>query len=653
MRWEKADRSIEVREMDRPDSVKVLMQRSGQSDAAAADRLAEALGDLPLALAQAGSYLADTGLPIGQYLALFQERRADLLRRGPCPDDYQLTVFATLDLAMARIASRDSEKLLGLLVCLAPERIPNALLDAYFGDPLRSGDARAALRRHSLIRFGDGTVEVHRLVQAVGWDRMPPEVQVKHALLAVVLLESRFPRDPGNVKTWQECKALYPHALESAQRAEKSRAGLSWAAELLDRAGAFAAKQGRRSEAVAIMRRSLSIMREFLGEDHPRIWPAALQLVRALEEQGELSVARTFYEKNLERLDPEAPYVPGLLDSLGTLALREGKPDEAAEWLNRALKIKESPQGHGAQCLSNTLMNLGDVALDRGDLSAARQYQEKALQAVESELGPDNVGVASPLMNLSDIAYNEGRLDEARKLLQRALRVLEAEYGAEHPAVARAAYKLGLVAADQGDVGTAQVCFRLSIIINEKLYEPDNDSIAHALCQLALLQPVDQLPEVRRMLLRARAIHGQTHAGECRLIRATDWMLRKIEQLEQPPSKDGPQGGGPQAERNFARILRMQDQWAALDEAILGSGSPDESSVPPWESSHPTIRAAWEQLTDPANLDDLEYWLAFTGDRPGMNPWARAATLKAIEVCKAKNTGRTTEEESADRPDGD
>jgi hypothetical protein len=154
------------------------------------------------------------------------------------------------------------------------------------------------------------------------------------------------------------------------------------------------------------------------------------------------------------------------------------------------------------------------------------------------------------------------------------------------------------------------------------------------------------------MLLRARAIHGKTHDGECRLIRRTDWMLRKIEQLEQPPSKEGPEGRGPQAERNFARILRMQDQWAALDEAILGSGSHDDNSVRPWESSHPTIHAAWEQLTDPANLDDLEYWLAFSGDRPGMYPRAKAAILKAIEVCKAKNAGRTTAEGSTHRPDG-
>src|SRR4029453_12791026 len=37
--WPKGVRAIEVQELERPDSVKLLLERSGQSDTAAADRL--------------------------------------------------------------------------------------------------------------------------------------------------------------------------------------------------------------------------------------------------------------------------------------------------------------------------------------------------------------------------------------------------------------------------------------------------------------------------------------------------------------------------------------------------------------------------------------------------------------------------------------
>ena len=44
-------------------------------------------------------------------------------------------------------------------------------------DPLAAGDAIAALRRYSLVTpAADGSVSVHRLVQAVTADQMPAEL---------------------------------------------------------------------------------------------------------------------------------------------------------------------------------------------------------------------------------------------------------------------------------------------------------------------------------------------------------------------------------------------------------------------------------------------------------------------------------------------
>jgi tetratricopeptide (TPR) repeat protein len=445
-------------------------------------------------------------------------------------------VFATLDLAMARIALPDAEELLGLLVCLAPEPVSRGLIDAFLDDPLRSGDALAALRRHSLVRFGAGTVEVHRLVRAVGWDRMSSEAQARRAERAVIVIESRFPQDPGDVKTREECKALYPHALESARLAEAARVARAQTAELLDRAGAFAARRGRRAEAVEVLRRSLLIFRDLYGDDHQRIGPSALQLVRLLQEQGELSKARAFYEHALNHLPPDAPYVPGILDSMGTLAQQEGNLKEATEWLSRALQIKESPQGHGPLCLSNTLMNLGIVALEMGDLPTARRYQERALEIIESSLCPDDEGLAPPLANLANVCLREGKVDDARKLLERAARVLEAVYGSEHPQLGSVLFNLGCVAAKQRDVKLARDCFQRAIAISESFDGPDHPNVAEGLHQLALMVPLNQLAEARSLLLRARAIHEKAHDGaggdECPRVKVLDRALRKIEELE-------------------------------------------------------------------------------------------------------------------------
>lgn len=86
------------------------------------------------------------------------------------------------------------------------------------------------------------------------------------------------------------------------------------------------------------------------------------------------------------------------------------------------------------------------------------------------------------------------------------------------------------------------------------------------------------------------------------------------------------------------RIRRAYELWGKLDEAILASGldEPLAHSHSPWESSHPRILTAWEALTSPEHLADLEFWLESFDHGSRMTEYARNLTLKAIEVCRAR-----------------
>ena len=59
--WESLAKPLEVLVFDRPESVKFLLKRTEHRDEKAAEALADALGDLPLALEQAGAYVKETG----------------------------------------------------------------------------------------------------------------------------------------------------------------------------------------------------------------------------------------------------------------------------------------------------------------------------------------------------------------------------------------------------------------------------------------------------------------------------------------------------------------------------------------------------------------------------------------------------------------
>src|SRR5262249_20651217 len=148
-----------------------------------ADRLAEELGDLPLALEQAGALQAETGMSIEEYLRLLKVQAAQLLDANKAPD-YPLSMTAAWSLSVSQLA----EKLpvaLELLRCCAffgPEPIPRVVFESMtevqlaesklselLSNPILLGKAIGVLARFALIRIDvdSRTISVHRLVQAL------------------------------------------------------------------------------------------------------------------------------------------------------------------------------------------------------------------------------------------------------------------------------------------------------------------------------------------------------------------------------------------------------------------------------------------------------------------------------------------------------
>ena len=188
--WGGTAEKIAVGTLPRDEAVALLLKRAEVTTAtdaqrSAADRVADALGDLPLALEQAAAYVDETGISFDAYLDLFQQRRADLLAEGTLSSAYPATVAMTWSLAFEKAEAEcpAAGGLLRLCACLAPDDIPGDLirqwdqpwpgpLDAVRTDPSMWTKALAALRRHSLIRTDAEGLSVHRLVQAVTLDRM-------------------------------------------------------------------------------------------------------------------------------------------------------------------------------------------------------------------------------------------------------------------------------------------------------------------------------------------------------------------------------------------------------------------------------------------------------------------------------------------------
>jgi len=257
---------------------------------------------------------------------MFRQRRPNLLGRGE-PTGYPETVTTTWRLAFEDLqhAAPGAAGLLRLLASCAPEAIPLRLLlqprpglagrlgqevapvlGPLLEDPLAAGDAIAALRRYSLVTpAADGSVSVHRLVQAVTVDQMPAKLASQWRQAAAALIEDAIPDDSAPPETWPECAALLPHAQVALADGGDGMARL---ARYLGWSGSYAAARDPQ-------KRVLDARERILGPEHPDIWTTRDNLARWTGEAGDPAAARDQFATLLpvrERVSgPEHPHTLG------------------------------------------------------------------------------------------------------------------------------------------------------------------------------------------------------------------------------------------------------------------------------------------------------------------------------------------------------
>lgn len=227
--WDDLAAPVEISEFTRAESVTLLRSRLSRLNHSDADQLAEALGDLPLAVDQAAALLADTGWTVTEYLGLLRHRTRRALDCPSTAGGYPTSIAATWQMTIDRLADSDpaAAQLLTLAAWLAPEPIPLIVftehtpvlpesLTAVASDPLAWANLVALLRKRAVARISAGSLLLHRIPAALlradspvtepdtGWN----------ALAATALHAAAPPVDPWDEPAmWPVWQALLPHVL--------------------------------------------------------------------------------------------------------------------------------------------------------------------------------------------------------------------------------------------------------------------------------------------------------------------------------------------------------------------------------------------------------------------------------------------------------
>jgi hypothetical protein len=508
--WDEVAVPVEVDVLARPESVAILQARVSGLGETDANRLADQLGDLPLAIAQAAGFMAETGMAAAQYLELLRTRAGHLLGRG-APRTYPRSLAAATQLIADRLAGEDpaAAELASLCAFLAPAPIPEDLitaaaselhgqLAARAADPLAWHQTLAHLTRQSLARIDHRGLQMHKLTQAVLRDRLTAAEAATTRATAEVILAANDPGDPPDPATWPRWAQLMPHLL-AADLATTDSPGLRslacnacwylisrgdaptchdlahglrlpWRDRLGDDheqvlaitryLGWALMRMGRHAQARDLHQDNLARYRRILGEDHPETLFAANNLAADLRGLGDAHAARDLAHDTLSRrrrilgLDhPEtlfsAQELAGCLRAVGEIQAARDLDQDTLDRRRRVLG-EDHP---------NTLTSASSLAVDLralGDVQAARDLDQDTLDRRRRVLGEDHPGTLLSASNLAVDLRALGDMQPARDLdhdtLDRRRRVL----GEDHPSALTSASSLAADLRALGDVQAAR-----------------------------------------------------------------------------------------------------------------------------------------------------------------------------------------------------
>ncbi|MFF4051720.1 FxSxx-COOH system tetratricopeptide repeat protein [Streptomyces chartreusis] len=442
--WSSRAGVIDLDVFSRRESVELLARRVCGMTTVVADRIAEHLGDLPLALEQAAGYMDYNQTAPEDYLALVTSRLEDMIALGELPDRPTVVVATLWQLGVRRleIERPQARRLLELCALLAPEPIPLGLfsastepLVAATADPVAWDTTVGALAGLGFARRGPSSLLLHRLVQAAIRAAMPDDVRTDARVRLCRALLAAVPHDihgdPDARSRWQE---LLPHTLV-VTKDEPPTECAGEMATLLRLTSVFLLSIGNHSVALPLCERAFAIDAS-LGQRDAEIGFDLITLAQIHRDRGAPERARPMAERALSLHESCLPTdSPAIATDLATLArIRHllGDHEAAVPLAERALRIDEAAYGPDDPYVSFDLMALAGIHLDLDDHALAVPLISRALRIREASYAPDHLYIGYALL-LKARAVHALNDPTAAELARRGALILETRLGKTHP----------------------------------------------------------------------------------------------------------------------------------------------------------------------------------------------------------------------------
>ncbi|KAF2678494.1 FabD/lysophospholipase-like protein [Lentithecium fluviatile CBS 122367] len=427
-RLEQLGGSQQVNKVDRAQAQEILESwyRKELVTFGGSGRLFSLLDGLPLAIAQAGAYLQQSGVDLSTYLRFYEQQWEELMQTrdqadAPLQDYPNRSVWTTWTISSNVIREQDKATSNLLLLwsfldnkdlwfrlftaaCSGSRKVA-AEVSRWIGDlansELKFTQSMQLLRSYSLVESVENGASyathpvVHRWARYYcGQDYSDELARLALAIVGWAVPDSSM-RDYSVLQ-----RRLLPHAQACSQR-------------ILEKHG-YHNRSGQ----------------ECSRTEEREVVLHAMHLVGILyADQGKLGEAEKMYMRALqgkeEALGPNHTSTLDTVNNLGLLYTNQGKLGEAEKMYMRSLQGYEEALGPDHTSTLDTVNNLGILYVNQSKLAEAEKMYIRALQGYEKALGMENVDRYIPALNtmwgFGNLFQAQKELVQAKQMFQRAL----------------------------------------------------------------------------------------------------------------------------------------------------------------------------------------------------------------------------------------
>lgn len=511
--------------------------------------LVEILENIPLALVQAASFIAENSQSIGEYLQTYRESdssKIKLLSQNFEDDERDLDmknpVAVTWAISFEQIKRNDPQaaELLSFMSIFDKQAIPRQLLSSN-REEVELEKALGTLKAFSLITVEQSrqAFNLHRLVYLTtrSWLNMNKELEFWTGK-TLVLLSEIFPLPQfENQETWM---AYLPHAHNVLNSNHLPAGEYIAQATLLFKVAQALERKGDFDSAEMMARTSLDLREKILGEKNPETLRSLTKLGSVLWRQGRYKEAEEISRQALngleETLGQEHVYTLASLSNLALILDGQGKKTEAEKLHRQALNSREKLLGKEHPDTLQSVNNLAIMLQGQERDGEAEKLHRQALSSGEKMLGKEHPNTLYTVNNLAAILQRQGRYEEAEKLQRRALSGCEKMLGKEHPETLHCIDNLAVMLQNQGEFEEAEKLHQQALSGSEKKLGKKHPSTLKSVNNLANLLArqgrYEEAENLHRQALSGRENKlGKEHPDTLQSVRNLARVLAKDENL--------------------------------------------------------------------------------------------------------------------------